>query len=321
MRSTTARPNAERISPTRRLRLPALIASGLAAVVVLSACGTAAPAASSSSAGSQTGVIDVVASTNVYGNIAATIGGPQVKVTSLIASSSQDPHSYEATAQDKLAVSKAGLLIENGGGYDDFFSKLSESADPSTVIDVVKLSGLKKDGDTEFNEHVWYSFPTVSALADQIAARLGAKDAAHAQDFTSRAADFKKSLDALSGQVSTLKAKDQGQPVAITEPVPLYLLSAVGLVNKTPEEYSHAIEQGTDVPATVLKETSELISSKGVRLLAYNPQTEGPQTLALKKAADAAGVPVVNFTETLPEGQTYLQWMTQNVENLGRALA
>jgi zinc/manganese transport system substrate-binding protein len=57
-----------------------------------------------------------------------------------------------------------------------------------------------------------------------------------------------------------------------------------------------------------------------VSFLAYNEQTEGPQTEALKKAADAAGVPVVQFSETLPDGKTYLEWMTDNVENISTAL-
>ncbi|HET6241000.1 MAG TPA: ABC transporter substrate-binding protein, partial [Arthrobacter sp.] len=67
--------------------------------------------------------------------------------------------------------------------------------------------------------------------------------------------------------------------------------------------------------------TVQLVGSGGIRLLAYNTQTEGPQTLAVKSAAEAAGVPVVDFSETLPEGKSYLQWMTDNVDSLGKALA
>jgi zinc/manganese transport system substrate-binding protein len=29
---------------------------------------------------------------------------------------------------------------------------------------------------------------------------------------------------------------------------------------------------------------------------------------------------VVDFTETLPEGKTYVQWMTDNVDNIGKVL-
>lgn len=62
------------------------------------------------------------------------------------------------------------------------------------------------------------------------------------------------------------------------------------------------------------------MGSGGVRLLAYNEQTEGPQTESVKRAAETAGVPVVNFTETLPEGKGYVQWMTDNVESITAAL-
>ena len=37
--------------------------------------------------------------------------------------------------------------------------------------------------------------------------------------------------------------------MAITEPVPLYLVQDAGLVNATPEEFSEAAEEGTDPPA------------------------------------------------------------------------
>ena len=108
--------------------------------------------------------------------------------------------------------------------------------------------------------------------------------------------------------------------MAVTEPVPLYLLEAAGLVNKTPADYTAAIEEGSDVPPAALKEATELAGSKDIKFLAYNTQTEGPQTQALKKAAEGAGVPVLDFSETLPDGKTYVQWMSANVDSIKQAL-
>ena len=71
-------------------------------------------------------MVDVVASTSVYGDIVSSIGGDKVRVSSIINRTSQDPHSYEATTQDKLAVSKAELVVENGGGYDAFIDTLAD---------------------------------------------------------------------------------------------------------------------------------------------------------------------------------------------------
>lgn len=284
--------------------------------------------------------IQVVASTNVYGDIARTIGGDKVKVTAIIGNAGQDPHSYEATAQDRLAVSKAQLVIENGGGYDDFIHTLVESSklDSASVLTAVEASGLAQPEEAtpavpstgpatahghdhgDLNEHVWYSLPAMERMADGIAGKLAALDPGSAAAFSANADSFKSTLSSLHGQLDELKTAAAGGRVAVTEPVPLYLLEDAGLVNATPEQYTAAIEEGTDVPPAVLNEATALVVSKAVRLLAYNAQTEGPQTEALKKAAETAGVPVVDFTETLPEGKTYLQWMTDNVNNIGKVL-
>lgn len=318
----------------------AIVAAFAGATLLLTACApTSGNSSSGNSAGAGDGIVEVVASTSVYGDIVSTIGADKVRVNSIITRTSQDPHSYEATTQDKLAVSKAELVIENGGGYDDFIHKLADDTglDQSNILTAVELSGLAPEAtpgpsatadadghgheQAGFNEHVWYSLPAMARLADAVAAKLGELDPSSAGTFRSNAAAFKDSLGGLDTKLAAIKASAGAAPVAVTEPVPLYLLEAAGLENQTPDEYTAAIEEDTDVPPAVLKATTDLMGSGSVRLLAYNQQTEGPQTVAVKDAAAAAGVPVVNFSETLPEGQSYLQWMTDNVDNIGKALA
>lgn len=304
---------------------------------MLTACG---PTTGSAKGTAGDGVVEVVASTSVYGDIVSTIGGDKVRVNSIISRTSQDPHSYEATTQDKLAVSKAELLVENGGGYDDFIHKLADDTglDHANVLNAVEVSGLAPEEDAgahaeasdasghdhdhgAFNEHVWYSLPAMSRLADAVAAKLGELEPSSAETFKANAASFKESLGGLEAKLATVKASAGQGAVAVTEPVPLYLLEAAGLENKTPAEYTAAIESGADAPPAVLKAAVDLVRSGGVRLLAYNTQTEGPQTVALKDAATAAGVPVLNFGETLPEGKTYVQWMTSNVDSIAGTLS
>lgn len=302
-----------------RLRRPRrtvlVIGLALASTLALGACGGgAAP-----SPGSAEGKIAVVASTNVYGSIAEAVGGDLVSVHPIISKPGADPHSYEANAQDKLAVSKAAVGIENGGGYDDFFGQLAKGLlTPAEIINVSDLSGL--DTGANFNEHLWYSLPTMAVLADELAARFTAAKPTDAAKFTDNAAAFKVQLSALEARLAAIKAAHGGTGVAITEPVPLYLLTAAGLVNKTPAEFSEAVENGSDVPTTVLADTLALMGSGTIALLAYNEQTEGPQTIAVKTAAEKAGVPVVDFSETLPAGMDYVQWMDSNVTHIEKAL-
>ena len=305
--------------PSRRLA--ALVAG--ASLALLAGCGSsdsdsdgsASPSPAAASA------IPVVASTNVYGDIVGQIGGAKVDVTSIISDPDQDPHSYEANTQNQLALSKAKVVIENGGGYDDFIDRMLKSSDSSAeVINAVKVSGKTAPEGGELNEHVWYDFPTVAKIADGIAAALGKADPDDAATFTTNAETFKAKLEPLEAKEAQIKTDHGGEGVAITEPVPLYMTEASGLVNKTPEEFSEAIEEGDDVSPSTLQDTLALFTGKQVQALVYNEQTSGPQTEQVEQAAKAAGIAVVPVTETLPEGKDYLGWMTANVDALASAL-
>lgn len=302
------------------MKTRSLVSALTAAALALTLAGCSS--SSSSSAGSGDGTVRVVASTDVYGDIATTIGGDAVQVTSLMTDPAQDPHSFEASAQNQLAVSKADVVIENGGGYDDYMQNLVKGAKNSgvKVLNVVDLSG-KKPVDGELNEHVWYDFPTVQKFADALTSALSAADPSQKATFEKNASAFGQKLSALEATEAQLKSTYAGEGVAITEPVPLYLLDAIGLVNKTPEKFSEAIEEENDVSPIVLKDTLQLFSGHQVKLLAYNEQTTGAETEKVLAAAKAAGIPVVPVTETLPEGMHYIEWMSGNLDAVKGALA
>lgn len=275
--------------------------------------GSASPAASSA--------VPVVASTNVYGDIVRRIGGDKVDVTSLITDPAQDPHSFEASTRNQLALSKAKLVVENGAGYDDFVDRmLHSSGSGAEVVDAVEASGRKAPEGGELNEHVWYDFPGVARIADRIATALGKASPADAGTFTRNAQAFKAQLKTLEAKEARIKKDHGGDGVAVTEPVPVYMTEASGLVNRTPEEFSEAVEEGDDVSPRALRQTLALFTGKQVRVLVENAQTSGPQTEQAVRAAKAAGIPVVSVTETLPKGKDYLSWMTANVEALAGAL-
>ncbi len=57
-----------------------------------------------------------------------------------------------------------------------------------------------------------------------------------------------------------------------------------------------------------------------IRVLLYNSQAVSPITARLRSAADAAGIPVVPVTETLPPGLTFQQWQLGQARALAAAL-
>lgn len=330
--------------------VPLVTAVVAASALALAGCaGTAAPEGTSAD-----GKLQVVTSTNVYGDIVSAIAGDTVDVTAIISSTSQDPHEYEATAKDQLAVSKAGLLIENGGGYDSFMDALVEATGTKApVISAVEFShdwpgndghdhsddhsdAPTDDPTTEasdvaddhsghnhiegFNEHVWYDPHTIEHVAEKIAEELTELVPSESATFSQGLADFTAGISTLEGALDTLSAAHAGEKIFITEPVPLYLTTAAGLENVTPEAFSEAVEEGQDVPPATLLEATRILEAGDVRILIANSQTGGAETTQVIELAKKQGIPVLEFSEIKPQDQTYLQWMEANVALLADTL-
>ncbi len=328
-----------------------LPAAALVAASVLALAGCAGGAT-----GEQTGdgTLQVVASTNVYGDIAAAIAGDLVEVQSIITSVAQDPHSYEASARDQLTVSRASLIIENGGGYDAFMDAMIEGTGTEAPVitavefsrdwpgnaghdaadhddatdDATPESDATDDHDHDghdhiegFNEHVWYDPHTIAHVAEDIAHELGELDAANAATYQANYETFTAGIDGIETSLDELKTRVGGQKVFVTEPVPLYLTAAAGLENATPAAFSEAVEEGQDVPPATLLEAVRILTSGEVRVLIVNAQTGGAETDEVVARAKGAGIPVLEFTELVPDGDTYLTWMQANVAALADTLS
>lgn len=296
------------------------------------------------------GVLTVVTSTSVYADVVEQIvndadsaGGEGITVKAVIDSPAQDPHSYEATPQDRLTVQDADLIVLNGGGYDAFMEELAAETDVP-VVNAVDVSGLdgadSADSDHDhshdasgaataadddsgqdshdghdhgsFNEHVWYDPATMGKVGEAVAHELGSMDANRAQLFTDNAGEFTRETDQLRQQVAELKL--EGDYVA-TEPVADYLLEAAGLHNVTPTAFTVAVEDGTDAAPLVYDQVRSLLESD-TALLVYNEQTSTGQSQDLRTVAERADVPVLAVSETLPDGQSYVQWMEQNIQDV-----
>ena len=332
-----------------RRSLPVL---GLAAAsaLVLAGCASGQPADGGEGGEAADGRLSVVASTDVYGEIASQVGGDLVDVTSIVTNASQDPHSFEPSARDQLTVSKADLIVENGGGYDAFIDALIDSSgSEAPVVTAVEHShdwpeneGHEAEGadaETEgaddaeaddhghehdhvegFNEHVWYDPHTVAHVAAAIAAELAALSPDDSETFAANAEAFGAEVEQLEASLSDIGAAHAGEQVFVTEPVPVYLVQAAGLENATPDAFSEAVEEGQDVAPATLLESLGLLRDGGVRVVITNTQTGGAETQQMVDEAETLGIPVIAFSETLPEGETYISWMQANSEALSAAL-
>ncbi len=252
-------------------------------------------------------------------------------------------------------MSRADLIVENGGGYDAFIDALIDATGTeANAITAVEFShdwpendghaeetedpaedeAEGGDGHTEdehdhedhghvegFNEHVWYDPHTIVHVAEAIAEELGELSPDDAATFDANLETFAAGIEDLEASLGDIDAGHGGDEIFVTEPVPLYLTSAAGLINVAPEAFTEAVEEGQDVAPATLLEALDLISAGTAKAVIANAQTGGAETSAIIDEAEARGIPVVEFTETLPDGQTYLSWMQSNIEALDTALA
>ena len=263
--------------------------------------------------------ITVVASTNVWGDIAKSIGGDRVQVVSIIENFSQDPHSYEASARDQLAVNDADLIVANGGGYDPFMDSLAKAAGNENIVYAYLADELEaedkaaKEDDghdhnhdhSDGNEHVWYDFHVVEDFASRLAGALAALDVEYSNVYSDNLVVFQTEIEILEDRVAVLSGKYSGSTVVTSEPVADYLLIEMGLENLTPRSFSQAIEEELDVSPKDLLEIQNLLKAKSVDVFVVNPQTGSVQIDGLVELANQNGVAVVEMSELLPAGSRF----------------
>lgn len=294
---------------------------GLAAsVLLLAGCSSPTPTASPSVTPSEnpaaSSKILLVSSTNVWGDIAQSIGGDYVEVTSIIDSFGQDPHSYEASARDQLAVSKADLVVANGGGYDDFMTQLAETSEREILYAVTGEEAKEKDEEHDHNhsnEHVWYDFHIVEDFAERLSQKLTLIDPSNAESYKKNLGLFLDQVEIVEDRAAVIAGKYSGNKVLSSEPVADYLLEEIELQNVTPSAFAQAIEEELDISPKVLLEVQKLLESKQVDLFVVNIQTGSSQVDGLIKVANESGISVVQLSELLPQGMSYFDWMSENL--------
>ncbi len=305
-------------------RLRVALAAALSLVAVLAVV-AAVGCGGTSSAGASSGVIVAVGAENEYANVIEQIGGRYVKVTAIESNPNTDPHTFEASPSVAEAVSAAGLLIENGVGYDTYMEKIESASggvgsnSQRKVINVQHLLGLP---DSTTNPHLWYKPQTMPAVAKALVGDLAALQPVHAAYFRENAKRFEASLKPWYEAIAKFKVAYPNTPVATTEPVGDYMLEAAGTQNMTPFTLQAAIMNGTDPAPQNVTLQNGLFSGHQVKVFVYNQQVTDSLTASFKQAAKRAGIPVVGVYETMPTpGYNYQSWMLAEVKALEKAVA
>lgn len=288
-----------------------------------------------------TGKIKVVTSTQVWADITELVGGEWVEV-SVIVPDNQDPHSYEATARDQLAISEADLVIANGGGYDSFMDQLVAATDTDLIfLKLVEGEHLHSgeaeashedhdhshdhDHEHEANEHIWYDFALTLDAANHIVEAI-VELRPEAKESTQAGVEFLASeMGNLELRLEALRERALGLGFIATEGVANLMLLNAGFENLTPDALADAVEEERDAPLDALEEAKALLENKVAEILVVNITTTDAATDQLIAAAEAGNRKIIRVSETASGADAtsdldYLDWMNLILDQLQEAI-
>jgi zinc/manganese transport system substrate-binding protein len=283
-------------------------------------------------------VVDVVVSVAQWGGIVEELGGDCAKVTTVVASAAIDPHDFEPSVADIASFSDAQLVVVNGSGYDNWAITATANVDETPILvrasEVVGLEAPEDEHeDHEAEEsgehaghggadpHLWYEPDAVAAVSATVSDELAATSPDAADYFAERHSAWTAELGEYREAIETVHAVAEGRTYAATESVFDRMAAAVGLRDTTPEGYRRAASNESDPAPGDLTEFEEALTGGSIDVLIYNTQTSGSVPEQLRAAAEDAGVPVVEVTES-PSGDdgSFLEWQLDQLAALSDAL-
>lgn len=199
--------------------------------LLLASC--AAPAVTtpaSEGSASDAAPLQVMATTTIVADVVAQVGGDRIALTTLLPVGAE-PHSFEATPQDMVAVSKAGLIFINGAGLETFLEPLLTSANAGarvvSVSEGIKLLAAPEEvahaGDHEEahaggDPHTWFDPTNVIVWANNIATALSEADPEGASVYAANAQKYITQLDELDTWIKQqVSAIPQQRRVLVTD--------------------------------------------------------------------------------------------------------
>lgn len=314
--------------------------AALAGVATLTLGLTACAEGGSNDRPADDGSINIVASTSIYGDLTKALAdkNQDITVTSILESTSDDPHEYEPTARDIAEIRKADMVVANGGGYDNWLTDNVDDGVPLITAAPLAEAHNHDHGSEghdhsdhaghdheegaghedhnhgaafEHDPHVWMDMHSVDELAQKIADELHKLDDSVPNDakaITDKTEDF-------TDRVNELPAKNY----LITEPVASHLLTGSSLHDVTPSGFATAVAKESEPSAADIAAAQRAISDGKVDILITNKQSQTAASLQLISAAEDKDIPVVNVNETPEPGDDYFDYMDHFISDLEKA--
>lgn len=151
--------------------------------------------------------VTIVTTTSFLTDLVENIGGEQVSVTGLMGPG-VDPHDYQPSTSDIVAMGEADVVIYNGLALEERFAEVFQQLGERDVLTLVAADGLdetsvlldseEEDDPQAVDPHIWFSVERWKRVTEYIADALSAFDPDNAEAYVENATAYQNELDELT---------------------------------------------------------------------------------------------------------------------------
>jgi len=268
--------------------------------------------------------IAVTASFYPLYEFARQVGGDRVTVRNLVPAGAE-PHDYELTPRDVIAVNAARVLIYNGAGLEPWVQKLLPQV-PGRVVKVnasdrIQLMRLGSgEGGGQIDPHVWLDPVLAQRQVDNILAGIVQADPSGRAAYEANGAAFKTKLGALHDRIQRTLARCRKKVFITSHAAFGYFAARYGL---TQFAISGVTPEG-EPSAAKMREILRIVRQHDIHVIYYETLVS-PRVAAAIAREVGARTAVLNPIEGLTDaeqrrGKDYVSVMEDNVRSLSVGL-
>jgi len=266
--------------------------------------------------------LKVVATTTVFADIVANVGGSRVSVSSIIPPG-VGPEDYEPKPDDAKKLAEASLVVSNGVGLDDFLDRLIKSGTEGDAARLVLSDGIPTlTVDGEENPHFWLDPSLVSQYyVPAVVRKLTELDPAGRDSYEANATTYRAAIDALDQQ---LKAQVDQIPAANRKLVTFHDAFPYFARHFGFELVGVILENvGQEPTASELGALVDKVKGAHVKAVFSEAQFSPKLSETLAREAGIAKVVTTLYTDALgpAPADSYLGMMQWNMDQIAEALS
>ena len=280
--------------------------------------------------GDESGKIKIVTTIFPYYDFARNIAGDKAEVKMLL-SPGNEPHSYDPSPSDIVAIENCDIFIYNGGESDEWVDGVLESLQNSDLrvlkmmdyVDALNEQETDHTSGEELDEHIWTSIRNAQKLSNIISETLQDIDAQNSDYYSDNELIYTQLLSNIDNQFESIVENSSRKTIVFGDRFPfLYFVSDYGL------NYECAFpgcSSETEPSIATVRRLIDLVKDESIPVVFYLEFSNGKTADLI---AEDTGAKTLEFCschnvtkEQFESGISYIALMQQNAKNLEEALS